>query len=141
MDHRYNGLDPIMMKVSNLLDAKGSDVMTITAATLASEAARSLAINGIGALVVAEAEGAIEGIFSERDIVRGVAKFGAEFLDMPISQTMSSSVITCAPENSVNDVMELMTAHQIRHLPVIDGEELIGVISIVDVVHALLARA
>ena len=54
---------------------------------------------------------------------------------------MSRSVITCTPENSVNDVMELMTGNEIRHLPVVDGEELIGVISIVDVVHAMLARA
>jgi len=141
IDLRFNRLDSIMMKVAVLLDAKGRQVMTVTADTPISEAARSLAVNDIGVLVVADADGTIEGIFSERDVVRGLARFGAEYLDMPVGQSMSRSVVTCTAENSVDDVMELMTGHKIRHLPVVDGEELIGVISIVDVVHAMLARA
>lgn len=130
-----------MMKVAVLLDAKGRQVMTVAEDTPTSEAARSLAVNGIGVLVVANADGAIEGIFSERDIVRGLTRFGAAYLDMPVGQSMTRSVITCTAENSVNDVMELMTSNEIRHLPVVEGEELVGVISIVDVVHAMLARA
>ena len=137
----YNGEDQELMKVDILLDAKGCDVMTVTEDTSVSEAARSLAVNNIGVLVVADAAGRIEGIFSERDIVRGLARVGAGYLDTPVGQSMSRTVITCTRENSVDDVMDMMTGNAIRHLPVVEGEELIGVLSIVDVIHALLARA
>ncbi len=75
---------------------------------------------------MSDAEGGISGIFSERDIVRGLVEYGTDYLDMPLGRAMSSSVITCTPDNSVEDVMELMTANGIRHLPVVDAETLVA---------------
>ena len=129
------------MKVARILDSKVGDVVTGSAEMPVSDGARLLSENGIGVLVVNDGEGGIGGIFSERDIVRGLVEHGPDYLDMPLERAMSSSVITCTPDNSVDDVMELMTANGIRHLPVVDAERLVGVVSIVDVVRALLARA
>ena len=129
------------MKVARILDAKSRNVITSAADASVSDVARTLSENNIGVLVVIDAQGGIVGMFSERDIVRGLTEHGANFLDMPVARAMSHPLITCTPENSVEDVMELMNAHGIRHLPVVEAEKKVGVISIVDVVRALLARA
>jgi CBS domain-containing protein len=129
------------MKVARILDSKGGDVVTGSTEMPVSDGARLLSENGIGVLVVSDAEGGISGIFSERDIVRGLVEYGTDYLDMPLGRAMSSSVITCTPDNSVEGVMELMTANGIRHLPVVDAKTLVGVVSTIDVVRALLVRA
>ncbi len=131
-----------MMKVARILSGKETGVITGDADMPVREAARTLAEKRIGLLVVTGADGILAGVFSERDIVRGLSEHGAEYLDMPVGEGMTRHPITCSPEHRVEDVMELMNAHGIRHLPVLgDDDKLIGVISMVDVVRSLLARA
>ena len=96
---------------------------------------RFLADNKIGAVVVTGAGGRIEGILSERDIVRAVARKGADALSAPISAIMTSKVKTCGQSHSINQVMELMTNGRFRHLPVEEDGKLVGIISIGDVVR------
>ncbi|MGB3501152.1 MAG: CBS domain-containing protein [Mesorhizobium sp.] len=122
------------MTVRTILEGKGRDVVTLTADQTIESAIRTLAEYRIGALVITSGEGRIEGIFSERDVVRVLAAKGADALAMPISSAMTSKVRTCHQGNTINDVMELMTAGRFRHLPVEDGGILIGIISIGDVV-------
>lgn len=123
------------MTVKHILDQKGRDVITVSPSMGTAEAARFLADNKIGAVVVTGAGGKISGILSERDIVRAVAKNGAAALAAPISAIMTSKVTTCGESHSINQVMELMTNGRFRHLPVEEGGKLVGIISIGDVVR------
>ncbi|KJS08190.1 MAG: inosine-5-monophosphate dehydrogenase [Hoeflea sp. BRH_c9] len=123
------------MTVKQILDQKGRDVVTVTPSMGTEEAARFLADNRIGAVVVLDAKGKIAGILSERDIVRAVASKGADALKSPISAIMTSRVTTCGESHSVNQVMELMTNGRFRHLPVEHDGKLGGIISIGDVVR------
>ena len=84
--------------------------------------------------------GGLTGIISERDIVRGLARHGAGLGDMTVGELMTRDVITCAPDNSVEDVMKLMTEHRIRHLPVVGDGGLLGVVSILDIVQSRLSE-
>jgi len=123
------------MTVKQILDQKGRDVVTVTPSMGTEEAARFLANNKIGAVVVTDAKGKIAGILSERDIVRAVAAKGADALKAPISAIMTSKVTTCGESHSINQVMELMTNGRFRHLPVEHNGKLGGIISIGDVVR------
>jgi CBS domain-containing protein len=122
------------MNVSDLLRTKGAEVETIAPTATIADAARVLAVRRIGALVVSTDGGTIEGILSERDIVRLVADEGAGSLDEPVSRAMTAEVRTCARTDSVEDLMSVMTDHRIRHLPVSNGGRLDGIVSIGDVV-------
>lgn len=93
--------------------------------------------NYIGAMPVLDAAGKLVGIFGERDIVRAFASRKPNVADMRISELMSKNVITCAPGTSVFEAMALMKRHRIRHLPVVDGDKLIGMISIRDALELL----
>jgi CBS domain-containing protein len=123
------------MTVKQILDQKGRDVVTVSPSMGTADAVRFLADNKIGAVVVTGSAGEIAGILSERDIVRAVAKKGANALAAPISDIMTSKVTTCGEDHSVNQVMELMTNGRFRHLPVEADGKLIGIISIGDVVR------
>jgi CBS domain-containing protein len=121
------------MTVSRIIDDKGRDVVTASPeATLAALAA-TLAEKRIGAVVVVE-KGAIRGIISERDIVRAIAKHGGDALAMHASEWMTTRVTTCAPHDTINDVMQKMTSGRFRHLPVVENGKLAGIVSIGDVV-------
>ncbi|PHP68090.1 inosine-5-monophosphate dehydrogenase [Zhengella mangrovi] len=122
------------MTVKAILDEKGRDVETISATETLGNAANLLADRKIGAVVVVSEAGKIQGILSERDIVRAVARRKGDCLGDAVSTVMTAKVKTCTEANTVNDVMEIMTAGRFRHLPVAENGKLIGIISIGDVV-------
>jgi CBS domain-containing protein len=128
------------MIVKSILSAKGSDVATIAPTATLAEATKILADHKIGALLVTGAGGRITGIVSERDIVRALAEFGGGALQLPLTEVMTRKVVTCAPGDTVSVLMERMTAGKFRHLPVMDDGDLVGIISIGDVVKYRLTE-
>lgn len=124
------------MQVSQLLRRKGTAVATIAPTASVSAVLESLASNGIGALVVSADGRSVDGIVSERDIVRRLASDGAALLDQPVGDIMTSSVRTCAPDASVDELMSLMTEGRFRHVPVTEDGALVGIVSIGDIVNA-----
>lgn len=129
------------MLVADILRNKGGQVQTTTADTLLQEAINVLAKQRIGALVVSGNGRTIEGILSERDIVRALAKEALDFSSQTVGYLMTSNVFTCTPDTSVVDVMELMDKKRIRHVPITVSGILAGVVSIGDVVNARLKEA
>jgi CBS domain-containing protein len=128
------------MTVSIILAAKGCDVVTIEPSASLAAAARLLAAKRIGAVVILGADRRIAGILSERDIVRAIAERGAGALDEPVSRTMTRKVSTCTERETVASIMERMTEGKFRHMPVVDQDRLVGMVSIGDVVkHRLQA--
>ena len=129
------------MNVQSILQAKGSDVATITKAASLADASAQLRDRGVGALVVSDDGRHIEGIVSERDVVRALAAHGAGALGRSVSSVMSTDVVTCRTGDSVEELMVSMTQRRIRHLPVIDTDALLsGIVSIGDVVKARLGQ-
>ncbi|HEV2557024.1 MAG TPA: CBS domain-containing protein [Microvirga sp.] len=128
------------MTVKHILKTKGRDVVTIEADQTLGAAARLLSEKRIGAVVVGNTFRPVLGILSERDIVRAVAARGAAALDEPVSRSMTEKVVTCSETAAVNEVMEIMTDGKFRHLPVVDGGRLTGIISIGDVVKHRVAE-
>ena len=124
------------MKISTLLASKGTSVATITGDAKISDAVAELGSHGIGALVVSADGEHIEGILSERDVVRGLAERRSELLDEPVSSIMTSTVFTCGPEDDTESLMAVMTERRIRHVPVAIDGVLRGIVSIGDVVKA-----
>ncbi len=122
------------MHVVDILKAKGTDVVTTGPDETVAATVRLLNVKRIGAIVVLDAAGKVVGVISERDIIRGVAVNGARALEMRVRDLMTSEVITCKPTETISEVMKVMTERRFRHLPVIDGGELQGIISIGDVV-------
>ena len=127
------------MSVEQILAGKGRDVVTIEPDRTLGDAANCLAQRRIGAVVVVDGSGAVLGIISERDVVRAVAEVGAGALTAPVSSRMTSEVVTCLPTSSIDEIMSLMTKGKFRHVPVLDGGRLAGIISIGDVVKQRLA--
>jgi CBS domain-containing protein len=123
------------MKISILLARKGSSVATINGGATISDAVAELRSHKIGALVVSADGVHIEGIVSERDIVRGLADGGA-LLDQPVSSIMTSTVYTSAPDDELESLMAAMTDRRIRHVPVVVDGALCGIVSIGDVVKS-----
>lgn len=121
------------MTVARIINEKGRDVVTISPGASLAEVAALLSEKRIGAVVVIE-DGELLGILSERDIVRGLARHGAEVLNKLASDCMTSRVVTCRPEDTINDVMQKMTTGRFRHLPVIENGKLAGLVSIGDIV-------
>jgi CBS domain-containing protein len=127
------------MTVQAILSEKGTDVFTIEPTATLEAAIDMLATRKIGALVVLGADRRVIGILSERDIVRALAEQGAAALKSALSQVMTRKVQTCAPSETVSVIMERMTTGKFRHIPVLDHNELVGIISIGDVVkHRLM---
>jgi CBS domain-containing protein len=127
------------MYVRDILSIKGRNVLTIEPAATLAAAAKLLAENRIGALVVTGAGGRIAGILSERDIVQALAARGASALDAPVSEFMTRKVATCSSADTISSIMERMTEGKFRHVPVVEQGQLAGIISIGDVVkHRLM---
>ena len=124
------------MDVRAILRAKGGEVATVPPDTSIADAVAELAERMIGALVVTDGGGALVGIISERDIVRGLAEQGTAFLDCRIDTCMASPVETCSPGDSDREILALMTDRRFRHLPVVEDGKLIGIVSIGDVVKS-----
>jgi len=122
------------MNVDQILSLKGRNVVSIDASQSLGDAARLLSERRIGAVVVLDGRQPVAGILSERDIVKAVATQGARALDEPVSRFMTTEVITCTGRSSVNELMELMTQRKFRHVPVVEGGQITGIISIGDVV-------
>jgi CBS domain-containing protein len=122
------------MTVKAILADKGGDVVTIDPTANLAAAARQLAERRIGAVLVLGADRRVAGILSERDIVRSIAASGAEALNGPVSQSMTRKVVTCSPNDTLDRVLEQMTAGKFRHVPVLEQGQLAGIISIGDVV-------
>ena len=128
------------MTVKTILSQKGSDVATIAPTANVADAIKTLCDRKIGALVVTGAGGRIIGIVSERDIVRTFGTHGATALDMPLTEVMTRKVVTCEPADKMSEIMELMTTGKFRHLPVLEEDRLVGIVSIGDVVKMRLAQ-
>ncbi|WP_407155254.1 CBS domain-containing protein [Bradyrhizobium sp. STM 3557] len=121
------------MTVRAILDTKGHDVESVEPGVTLAEAVKRLAERKIGAVLVMSGT-RIEGILSERDIVRVLGEQGASVLDQPVSSVMTRRVVSCRPTDTVAAIMEMMTLGKFRHLPVIEGGVVVGLISIGDVV-------
>jgi CBS domain-containing protein len=121
------------MKVSDIIHAKGSVVKTIRPEASARELSVRLHADQIGAMVVSSDDRSIDGIVTERDLAYGLAAHGTELPMIAVSRLMTKVVLVCSPEDSITHVMELMTRRRVRHLPVKDGNRLVGIISIGDV--------
>ena len=129
------------MNVQSIIGAKGPAVATITQTATLRQAIDLLTERRIGALVVSGDGKAIEGIVSERDIVRAASISGPGALDGSVGSVMSTDVVTCSAGDGVDRLMALMTERRIRHLPVVDGRgHLAGIVSISDVMKARLSE-
>ena len=128
------------MTVKTILSIKGSEVITIAPTATLEEAIAVLASNRIGAVVVLGPEQRVIGILSERDIVRSLSEHGANALKKPLAQTMTRIVVTCGESDTISEIMERMTRGRFRHVPVIEQDRLIGIISIGDVVKQRLSE-
>jgi CBS domain-containing protein len=126
----------VPVRISALLAGKGDSVATITADQTVTVAVDQLRAHRIGALVVSSDGEHIDGIVSERDIVRGLAGQLGALLEQPVSSIMTSTVYTCSPDDEVESVMAVMTQRRIRHVPVVRDGKLSGIISIGDVVKS-----
>jgi CBS domain-containing protein len=131
--------DSTVQTVKQLLESKGHDVWSIDADDSVFDALRLMAEKEAGALIVMEASKPI-GLISERDYARNVLLKGQSFRDAPVREVMTRHVICARPELSVEECMRIMTEKRVRHLPVMDGLHLIGIISIGDLVKAIIAE-
>jgi len=129
------------MHVQHILRSKGTTVATIAPAATLADATAALRDHGVGALVVSADGRTIDGIVSERDVVRALAAHGASTLGRDVASAMSSTVATCRADDIVDDLMATMTERRIRHVPVVDdANHLAGIISIGDVVKARVGQ-
>jgi CBS domain-containing protein len=127
--------------ISSILKHKGTRLLTVAPSAVVYEAIAMMAENGVGALLVVE-DGLLVGILSERDYARKVILEGRSSRTTAVREIMSAPVIFVSPESAVGECMQIMTDHRIRHLPVLKGDQLMGVVSIGDLVnHILLAQS
>lgn len=129
------------MTVGAILSDKGGDVITASKDASVKDVVDLLTKYKIGAIVVTDGSGTVCGIISERDIVRDIGRHGREILDMPVSKCMTSKVISASPMDTIDKAMEIMTTGRFRHLPVMDADALVGLISIGDVVKRKIEQA
>ena len=122
------------MKVAHILHAKGADVEVVRPDAKVVMAVHRLRMQNVGALVVSRDGMRVEGVLSERDIVRGLARHGADLLDMSVVAVMTRSVPVCSPGDSLTTVMSQMTRTRNRHIPVVEDGQLCGIVSVGDVV-------
>ncbi|QFG02664.1 CBS domain-containing protein [Tepidiforma bonchosmolovskayae] len=125
------------MKLAAVLATRGAHVATIAASAPIAEAVTELAARNIGALVVLDGAGAVAGIISERDIIRALAA-GGPVLDLPVADVMTRDVICGTLDDDLETVLAVMTSGHFRHLPVVDGGQLVGLVTTGDLAQALL---
>jgi CBS domain-containing protein len=129
------------MFVSDILTQKGARVFAITPEATLADAVDMLVTRRIGSVLVIDASGNIAGIISERDVVRAISNQGAAAMSLRVAEAMTAEVVVCDPDDSIDQVMEVMTSGRFRHLPVVRRGELYGLVSIGDVVKARLEDA
>ena len=122
------------MTVKTILSAKGGDVISIEPTATLETAVETLAKHRIGALLVLGPDRRVIGILSERDIVRVLGEQGADVLAQPLAQVMTRNVVICGQTETVSTIMERMTTGKFRHVPVVEQDQVVGIISIGDVV-------
>lgn len=127
--------------IGSILKGKGRDIVSVAPDDQIVSVARTLTERRIGAALVRDAAGRMLGIISERDIVRGMAQQGQGTTQLPAKQLMTSELVTVTPQMSVTEAMGLMTRRRIRHLPVLEGDQLVGMVSIGDLVKARIEEA
>jgi CBS domain-containing protein len=127
-----------MDRVWQLLEKKGREVWSISPNDTVYQALEFLASKDVGAVIVLD-RGKVAGIFSERDYARRVVLQGKKSTDTPVREVMSTDVLYVSPSFSVEECMAVMTENHIRHLPVLDGDQLVGVISIGDLVKSVIS--
>lgn len=125
------------MTARDILKRKGTGAVTIAAGELVATAVNVLAQKNIGALIVRQGE-AVVGVIDERDVVRALSRHGSETLGLNVRDVMKEQVLTCAPGDAAKDLMETITRQRVRHLPVLDGHDLVGVVSIGDLLKSRL---
>jgi CBS domain-containing protein len=128
------------MNVSAILRQKGRAVTTAHPNTTLIDIANKLAAKRIGSIVIVGAGGEVQGIVSERDVIRALATDGADCLTRPVSQTMTRQVISCQESDTLEELMAMMTARRFRHMPVVADGALVGLVSIGDVVKHHIAE-
>lgn len=129
------------MYVKNILARKGNEVVKISPESTLLETTRVLRQNKIGAILACDSDGKMCGVISERDIVLAIARSGGAVLEKQVGDFMTTGVYTCKPEDSIKQVMEVMTSRRIRHLPVVgDDGNIVGMISIGDVVKERMSE-
>jgi CBS domain-containing protein len=129
------------MQVENILQSKGTAVHTVASHARIADAVQMLNTHRIGAVVVVEEGGEVAGILSERDIVRKMGADPTAFLQTTVAEVMTRSVVVVERHESIASVMEKMTEHRIRHLPVCENGALVGIVSIGDVVKRKIEEA
>ena len=122
------------MLVRQILRSKGSSIVSIGPSVRIADISVLMRKEQVGAIVVMDADDRLAGIVSERDITRGLAEHGAALLDMRADQIMTREVITCSPDDGIDKLMRKMTTGRFRHLPVMDKAQMVGIVSIGDIV-------
>ena len=122
------------MRIADILRDKGPAVATVTEGTTVTALLADLAAHNIGSMVVIGTSTAIVGIVSERDVLRKLHEYGSGLLSRPVADVMSAVVVTCGPEDRIDDLSALMTNNRVRHVPVLVDGRLVGIVSIGDVV-------
>ncbi|RME35971.1 MAG: CBS domain-containing protein [Gammaproteobacteria bacterium] len=126
------------MKVSTILKQKGDKVYTISPDATLRDMVREMLALHIGSLLVMDEEGDLAGIVTERDLLRNLAKLGADWEKKTIGEVMNTEVYTGTPEETIDEVMHRMTEHRIRHLPVVEHGKVVGMLSMGDIIKAAL---
>lgn len=127
------------MLIAEILRTKGPSVVTVAPEETVAELLTLLARHNIGAVVVT-CDGAVSGVASERDIVRALERRGTALLAEPVSRIMTAAVVTCTTDDTDDTLTVLMTENRVRHVPVLDGDELAGLVSIGDVVKSRISQ-
>lgn len=130
-----------MTTISMILKDKGNNVETADCGASLNDVLLTLAQKKIGAIVIADGQGGVAGILSERDIVRAIAETTETALRNPVDTVMTKNVVTCDPSMTVDQVLELMTSGRFRHMPVVENSKLCGIVSIGDIVKLKIAEA
>lgn len=128
------------VRVETILNEKGNKVITVSPDTLVLDTVKLLRENRIGSVLALNVDGQIAGVVSERDIIRGLSESGTGVLQQPVSDIMTEKVVVCHPEDNMMLVMSCMTDRRVRHLPVMDHDKLVGIVSIGDVVKTRMAE-
>ncbi len=128
------------MLVADILKTKGNAIETVKMEQSLRITTQTLASRNIGALVVTNGEGGLCGIISERDIIRAIAENGAAAMESNVKAFMTANVVTCTAADTIVEVMGRMTQGRFRHMPIVDGDQLVGIISIGDVVKHRIAE-
>ena len=129
------------MVIAGILKHKGAQVLSVTPTASVVEVIEVLARRRIGAVLVVDGGSELRGILSERDVVRSFAEHGARSLEMTAAELMTADVKTASPETTVDEALAMMTDGRFRHVPVVEGERLVGLVSIGDVVKAKIGEA